>query len=285
MLSVTPAEAGFSSIRNLSDIADSIWEHYERGKQGYLTALDSYLAIGRDLGEARARFPSNNDYGEWFAGQSFPFSLRWAWTLREAADNESAVRLAFGSQLLDGGSANIEVALREAKGQTVPTAHVGHNAGDHEWYTPPAYIEAAVRVMGGIDLDPASSTVANEAVGAAQFYSVDDDGLLHEWAGRVWMNPPYAQPAIWHFSEKLSESFANGAVTQACALVNNATETAWFQRMAEVASAICFPTGRVKFWHQEKVSAPLQGQAVLYFGENVEAFRSEFLRFGFTVTL
>jgi hypothetical protein len=52
-----------------------------------------------------------------------------------------------------------------------------------------------------------------------------------------------------------------------------------------VGAALCFPRQRVKFWHPEKESAPLQGQAVIYLGPKVAEFRAEFVRFGFTASL
>ena len=164
-------------------------------------------------------------------------------------------------------------------------AHVGHNAGQSEWYTPEEYIVAAVRVMGGIDLDPASTVRANEIIGATTFYTAEEDGLAKPWEGRVWLNPPYAQPLVEQFCRRLVEEYGAGKVTQSCALVNNATETAWFQGLAAVASGLCFPQGRVKFWHPERESAPLQGQTVVYMGPNPVLFRREFGEFGFTATI
>jgi ParB family chromosome partitioning protein len=162
----------------------------------------------------------------------------------------------------------------------VKMAHVGNNSGDNEWYTPAPYIEAARAVMGSIDLDPASTETANSVVKAATFYTADDNGLLYDWQGNIWMNPPYAQPLIAQFSTRLQEEWAAGRVSQAIVLVNNATETAWFQGLVRCASAVCFPLARVKFWSPDKVSAPLQGQAVLYLGQDVDSFVRHFGAFG-----
>lgn len=100
--------------RNLHEIADSIWESYERGKQGHMQAVESYFAIGRDLLEARRRFPSDNDFGEWFAGQSFPFNRQWAWTLRAAAEREGEVREVVATQVVTG-QPNIKKAVQQVR--------------------------------------------------------------------------------------------------------------------------------------------------------------------------
>ena len=159
--------------------------------------------------------------------------------------------------------------------------HVSQNSGYNEWYTPEEYIDAARVVLGEIDLDPASSKAANKVVRAKTFYTLEDDGLTHRWRGRVWMNPPYGHPAIEQFTGKLAESVRGGDVTAALVLVNNATETDWFRAISTVAAAVCFPEGRVKYWNTEGTGiTPLQGQAFLYIGARVAAFRKTFSPLG-----
>lgn len=171
----------------------------------------------------------------------------------------------------------IEILKEIEKGtpyKEIKKPHVAHNSGNNEWYTPIKLLDIARKVMGSIDTDPASSEIANRNVRAKTYYTEQSNGLDQEWNGNVWMNPPYAQPLIQQFANKLIKEIENGNTKQAMVLVNNATETKWFNTLSEKAAAIWFIKGRVKFIDSlgNSTGAPLQGQAVLYFGENIEVF-------------
>ena len=98
------------------------------------------------------------------------------------------------------------------------------------------------------------------------------------------MNPPYSQPLIDNFCEKLSLTVAASGVS-AVTLVNNSTESRWFQSLCGVASAICFPKGRVRFFRPNgEIGTPLQGQALIYCGSNPVKFKSVFMDFGLVVS-
>jgi phage N-6-adenine-methyltransferase len=256
------------------ELAEVANREHSLARQSGEAMFEHAFRAGEALNAAKAQIP-HGDWLSWLAA-NFRASERLAQMYMRVASNPQRVS--------DLEEPSLRKALTAVAGDD-EMAHVGQNSGESEWFTPAAYIEAARAVMGAIDLDPASTAVANEVVGAETFYTAEQDGLSFGWRGRVWMNPPYSQPLVWQFCDKLAEEVANGNVEQACVLVNNATETAWFQRMAEIAAALCFPTGRVKFWHPDRVSAPLQGQAVLYFGDRLAAFCTEFKAFGFTVAM
>jgi ParB family chromosome partitioning protein len=159
-------------------------------------------------------------------------------------------------------------------------AHVSWATGQPEWYTPPEFLAAARDVLGSIDLDPASCDKAQQAVQAARYFTAQEDGLGQPWRGKVWLNPPFRQ--VDRFAAKLCEAHRSGAVPEAVLLVNNATETAWFQDTARMASALCLPLGRIRFLDHSGTpqQQPLQGQAILYFGPDAQRFIDRFTPFG-----
>jgi ParB family chromosome partitioning protein len=160
--------------------------------------------------------------------------------------------------------------------------HRASGTGENEWFTPKLYIDAARAVMGSIDLDPATHPQAQRVVDAGMFYTRLDNGLIREWHGNVWLNPPYAQPLIGQFVDKLIEEGQAGRLSQAIMLTHNYTDTAWFHAAADFCQRICFTRGRIRFIDIDgEECSPTQGQALFYFGDNEERFIEGFSRFGF----
>lgn len=161
------------------------------------------------------------------------------------------------------------------KGQTDQRGASG--TGENEWHTPSELIELVRTALGSIDLDPASSEIAQVTVRASHYFTAENDGLTQEWAGNVFLNPPYSQPLIAQFADKMAAEWQRGFVKQAIILTHNYTDTTWFQKLAWHADAICFPRGRVKFVSATgEVAAPTQGQALVYYGD--PPLRQNFLR-------
>lgn len=106
-----------------------------------------------------------------------------------------------------------------------------------EWLTPPSIIKS----LGEFDLDPCSP-VGRPFDTASKHFTIEDNGLVQTWNGRVWCNPPYSDIEQW-----VRKCAHHG---DASVLVFARTETEWFFRYVwNKADSIMFLAKRIKFHH------------------------------------
>jgi phage N-6-adenine-methyltransferase len=181
----------------------------------------------------------------------------------------------------DGPKKKWSVARHRAEMKRQGVAQVTVWTGDMERYTPAEYIECARQVLGGIDLDPASNDYAQVTVQAETYFTQESNGLCQEWHGRVWLNPPYSNPEIGQFIDKLIEEYEEGRTTAAILLTNNSADTLWFDRASRNAALVCFTKGRINFYDaNDETTQPTNGQTFFYFGKDDEAFQNIFSQVG-----
>ncbi len=105
------------------------------------------------------------------------------------------------------------------------------------WLTPLPILSA----LGPFDLDPCAAPSPRPWPTAARHIELPEDGFAAEWAGRVWMNPPYgSEMARW--LDKLA-THGNGI-----ALIFARTETVMFHAHVWMrAHGLLFLRGRIAF--------------------------------------
>jgi len=130
-------------------------------------------------------------------------------------------------------------------------------------------------VLGEIDLDPCSNSKTEPNIPAHHYYTIADNGLLQDWFGRVYMNPPYGRE-IAKWVRRLVSEYDNGNVREAIALVPARTDTAWFRLLRD--GTICFIDGRLHF-SNSKDGAPFPSAAI-YLGKRVDVFDGVFSDIG-----
>lgn len=113
----------------------------------------------------------------------------------------------------------------------------GGKSATVEWYTPPYIIEAL-----GNDFDLDSCAPKKDWYTAKKRFTKEDDGLVQDWKGFVFLNPPYSNPTIKLFMGKLSEH--NNGIALIYARVGN---TMFHEFVWNKASSIYFLRKRIKF--------------------------------------
>jgi len=92
-----------------------------------------------------------------------------------------------------------------------------------------------------------------------EYFSPLQDGLLQNWSGVCWMNPPYGRQ-IKEWMKKAFKSAGKGA-TIVC-LVPSRTDSIWWHKYA-MNGEIRFIKGRIKFGGA-KDSAPFPSAIVIF---------------------
>jgi hypothetical protein len=111
------------------------------------------------------------------------------------------------------------------------------------WITPLWIVKAC----GVFDLDPCAATVRPWDCAAKNITS-EQNGLLEEWHGRVWLNPPYAKPvSACKPNCRKSICAERGHVTEAVPGIET-----WMHRMAMHGNGIALVTPRTDsaWWHE-----------------------------------
>jgi hypothetical protein len=164
-----------------------------------------------------------------------------------------------------------------------------HTSKSQEHYTPSFILEPARKLMGGIDLDPASSDIANERVKAEFYLDKESDGLDSRWnieylcdhrkdrPSRIFLNPPGGkapgipslQKAFWN---KLIGEYQAGRVEQAIFLAFSIELLQTSQNGQDdpafwcTSYPFCIPSKRISYINQDgnPQKSPPNASAIIY---------------------
>jgi hypothetical protein len=189
---------------------------------------------------------------------------------------------------------------------------VNQTSGNFEYYTPTELIERVRRVLGTIDLDPATSLIANKVIQANAIFTTEDNGLSKLWHGKVFMNHPFHKGEAacpgpdktgkarcvkkacvkrgYHLTESIPSNlkwithlvneYKSGRVHEAICITFSSMSETWMEPLLEYPQ--CFPRGRINYMLPDgtRTSGITKGSLLTYMGPNPELFKTVFSEIG-----
>lgn len=161
-------------------------------------------------------------------------------------------------------------------------------ADKNQQFTPAPIVRFAREVMGSIELDPASSRIANQVVKADRYFTAETDCLTQSlYCNTMFFNPPYGAGLIAPMIEHFVEQWDCEQIGQAIVLVNSSTSAVWYQSLLQRCNRLLLPRKRLQFWNAESMPKDLEQRyqyferpkgknrydsTIFYFGPNTEKF-------------
>ena len=110
---------------------------------------------------------------------------------------------------------------------------------NNDYYTPKWVFE---KLGLTIDLDVCAPVGGVEWIPAKNHYSLENDGLVGEWDGLVWCNPPYSNPTPW-----IDKFLAHGNGV----MLTQVSKSKAFIRLWNEAESVMFLPQNTMFEHKE----------------------------------
>jgi hypothetical protein len=131
--------------------------------------------------------------------------------------------------------------------------HESQHNESQEWYTP-KYIFDALGLE--FDLDPCSPGADIVPwIPAKKHLTIADDGLLPNWEGNVWLNPPYGNDTFKWIRKLCTHG-------KGIALVFSRTDTYWFHSCVCHADMVCFVRSRIQFIRAKQADKYVMGEVI-----------------------
>ena len=129
------------------------------------------------------------------------------------------------------------------------------SSNSDEWFTPQNFFDEINKEFN-FTLDVAA-TVDNTK--CKKFFTIKDNGLIQNWEGVIWCNPPYSDIKLW--VEKAYNESLKG--TKIVLLIPVRTDTKYFHSFIYNKAELRFIKGRLKF-SDSRNSAPFPSMLVIY---------------------
>jgi ParB family chromosome partitioning protein len=191
---------------------------------------------------------------------------------------------------------------------------INQDSNDTERYTDPAIMERVRKFFGEIELDPASSRIANKVVQAKRIITKKGDGLSKPWKAKtVWLNHPFQKgekkchpinckkkacndptsvkyrghcitediPSNLEWMEKLISEYEKGNFEESLNITFvNSSET-WCQLLLK-RGVQCFIDKRIEYYSPtgKKSGGVTKGSMITYIGKRENEFAELFSEIG-----